>query len=113
MHHRSGREDTILPAIDPCSDGGIVSNFSSINNTLGDIGRRLSPLYHLGSGCLACLHRGMCRHVFKNRRQFHVPLAKFQDFTVTRDNATPNNSMLDMFEETAKEQCYNKPDNLQ
>jgi hypothetical protein len=34
-------------------------------------------------------------------------------FTVTRDNATPNDSMLDIFEETVREQRYEKPDNLQ
>jgi hypothetical protein len=34
-------------------------------------------------------------------------------FTITRDNATPNNLMLDLFEETAKEQQLEKPDNLQ
>ena len=34
-------------------------------------------------------------------------------FTITRDNATPNDSMLDTFEETAAEQFYQKPDNLQ
>ena len=34
-------------------------------------------------------------------------------FTITRDNASPNDSMLDQFEETAKEQCYEKPENLQ
>jgi hypothetical protein len=34
-------------------------------------------------------------------------------FTVTRDNTTPNDSILDVFEETAREQRYEKPDNLQ
>jgi hypothetical protein len=34
-------------------------------------------------------------------------------FTVTRDNASPNNTMLDQFEATAEEQREGKPDNLQ
>jgi hypothetical protein len=34
-------------------------------------------------------------------------------FTITRDNASPNNSMLDQFEETAIEQRHEKPENLQ
>jgi hypothetical protein len=34
-------------------------------------------------------------------------------FTITRDNASPNDSMLDLFEETATEQRNEKPDNLQ
>ena len=34
-------------------------------------------------------------------------------FTITRDNATPNDSMLDVFEEIAGEQRDQKPDNLQ
>jgi hypothetical protein len=34
-------------------------------------------------------------------------------FTITQDNTSPNNSMLDQFEEVAKEQCYKKPENLQ
>lgn len=34
-------------------------------------------------------------------------------FTITRDNASPNNSMLDQFEETVTEQCHEKPENLQ
>jgi hypothetical protein len=33
-------------------------------------------------------------------------------FTITRDNATPNDSMLDVFEEIAREQRDQKPDNL-
>jgi hypothetical protein len=34
-------------------------------------------------------------------------------FTITQDNASPNDSMLDLFEETAIEQRNEKPDNLQ
>jgi hypothetical protein len=34
-------------------------------------------------------------------------------FTVTRDNASPNNAMLDQFEATAEEQREGKPNNLQ
>jgi len=33
-------------------------------------------------------------------------------FTITRDNATLVNSMLNLFEETAKEQRHEKLDNL-
>jgi hypothetical protein len=34
-------------------------------------------------------------------------------FTITRDNATTNNSMLDEFETAIKEQFNAKPNNLQ
>jgi hypothetical protein len=34
-------------------------------------------------------------------------------FTITQDNASPNDSMLDQFEETATEQRHEKPENLQ
>jgi hypothetical protein len=34
-------------------------------------------------------------------------------FTITRDNASPNDSMLDQFEETVEEQRHEKPENLQ
>jgi hypothetical protein len=34
-------------------------------------------------------------------------------FIITQDNATPNDSMLDLLEETAREQQYKKLDNLQ
>jgi hypothetical protein len=34
-------------------------------------------------------------------------------FTITRDNVSLNNSMLNQFEETVKEQHYKKLENLQ
>ena len=34
-------------------------------------------------------------------------------FTITRDNVSSNDSMLDQFEETATEQRYEKLENLQ
>jgi hypothetical protein len=34
-------------------------------------------------------------------------------FTVTQDNAAPNNSMLEEFEVVVEQQCNAKPDNLQ